>query len=319
MTKTACVTMMKDEDFFLPIWFRYYSRLFGAENLFILDHCSSRSPAEMLPGELGAGCVKSFRIPSLESLSEARSAGRFDAKRFELISSLLTGLLAFYDVVIFNDADEIYVPDPARYPDLRAYVEARGTDNQITAGLGMEMFHDVASEAAFDPAQPIFAQRRSFFCSLLYTKPHMLGTGSRIWPHAAEKPFVFDPDLHLVHMKFIDADRFLSRQEERRAFRTSVAKNTGKLWLWDGDRALEELRRYNEMPLDGTPFSGRDVMQRLFGRSEPVRIGGMMGPERKRTKKLDRYRVIDYVTPARDKRLASERRVIPERFVQTGI
>ncbi|WP_161556086.1 glycosyltransferase family 2 protein [Mangrovicoccus ximenensis] len=319
MTNIACVTMMKDEDFFLPIWFRYYSRLFGAENLFILDHCSAQHPAGMLPGEPGAERLNVFRIPALDSLSKARSGGRFDAKRFELISNMLNGLLAFYDVVIFNDADEIYVPDPARYRDLRAYVEARAADNRVTAGLGLEMFHDIGSEADFDPARPVFAQRRNFFCSLLYTKPHVLGTGSRIWPHAADRPFVFDPDLYLVHMKFIDGNRFLSRQEERRAFRTSVARNTGKLWLWDGDRAMGELKKYNEMPVDLEPFSGRSVMQRLFGAEAAVRIGGLKGPERVREKKLDRYRVIDFVPPALDRQLASERRVIPDRFVETGI
>src|SRR5436190_17272313 len=39
--RRAALTMVQNEAVFLPIWLRYYSRFFGPDDLYVLDHDTS--------------------------------------------------------------------------------------------------------------------------------------------------------------------------------------------------------------------------------------------------------------------------------------
>ncbi len=318
MTKIACVTMMRDEHFFLPVWFRYYSRLFGAENLFIIDHSSARPVAEMLPPELRGIRLNTFCLPPRADTSEAKRAPSFDKQRFDAISGFITGLLAFYDLVLFNDADEIFVADPARYRDLAAYLDRGTLHGRIAAGIGVELFHDRRSESAFDPAAPIFGQRRNVFLSPLYSKPHVLGRPSALSPHAVAHPFTLDPDLYLFHLKFVDADHLQDRQEVRRNAGESDPV-LWESWKWDGSVAEAQLAKFEALPLAREPLSGRAVCESLFGGAGPVEIGAADGPKRLRNLSGAKQRVLDHVSKQDEARLRQHRYVLPEAFAESGI
>ncbi|MBE3638629.1 glycosyltransferase family 2 protein [Mangrovicoccus algicola] len=317
MTKIACVTMMKDEDFFLPIWFRYYARQFGAENLFILDNGSARPPREMLPPELGRGCVNVFRLPLREDTSQARQAVHFDRQRFIAINGIIAGLFGYYDVVLFNDTDEIFVADPAIHADLEAYIRARAADGRIVAGIGLDLFHDRANESSLDLGAPIFKQRRNVVLNPLYAKPHLLGHAATMSPHAVTEPFVFDPELYLVHMKFIDAGRFLTRQQRRRD--TDAQPGAWDSWKWDDTIAEGQLAKMEQRMPAGEPLSGDAVARQMFGRTGAVTIGGGDGPERLRLRAPKKKRVLDHVSKQTEHEMRQNRHVLPESFATCGI
>ncbi|WP_138469880.1 glycosyltransferase family 2 protein [Poseidonocella sp. HB161398] len=310
--------MMKDEEFFLPIWFRYYSEIFGGENLFILDNGSSKAPAEMLPTGLRGTCINVFQIPPREETSESRCEDSFDNQRFGAISGIVNGLLSFYDFVLFNDTDEIFMADPARYRNLAHYLEQRAAIGEIRAGVGLELFHDRQSETAFDPEAPIFSQRRNVFASPLYTKPHVLGRKSVLRPHAVAHPFTFDPDLYLFHLRFVDVDRLRLRQAKRRALDAAGAVGWGP-WKWDDEGVVKQLARMERRPLAETPFSGATQGEMLFGQSNPVKIGGDNGAKRIRRPTPKKWRFIDYVSRKNVRLLRQQRHVLPDSFSTSGV
>ncbi|WP_138464739.1 glycosyltransferase family 2 protein [Poseidonocella sp. HB161398] len=318
MTKIACVTMMKDEDFFLPIWFRYYSRIFGAENLFIIDHSSARAIVEMLDPELRGSRVNTFCLPPRAETSDIKRERSFDKQRFTAISGFIGGLLAFYDLVLFNDADEIFVADPARYRDLADYLDRSSLRGQIAAGIGVELFHDRHSEAAFDSAAPIFSQRRNVFLSPLYSKPHILGRPSTLSPHAVADPFILDPDLYLFHLKFVDAGHLYNRQEVRRRAGESDPV-LWESWKWEGSVAQGQLTKFEALPIAQKPLSGRAVCRSLFGRATPIEIGAADGPERLRNRSGSKQRVLDHISKQDEARLRKHRYILPDAFAESGI
>jgi hypothetical protein len=207
--------MARDEALFLPIWYRYYARLFGAENLFIIDHNSGESPPAKV---LGTATLNLFRIPfDTPSPAAAHDQGAFDRERFKFISNLIGSLLKYYETVIFNDTDEVFVPDPAVHTDLRAYLAER--DVPVLAGVGIEIFHDPADqEAPFDLTRPVLAQRRHYVYRFHHSKPHILSTPCQIGGHGSEHPFHLDPDLYLMHLKYLDREETLRRQTKLHAF-----------------------------------------------------------------------------------------------------
>lgn len=310
----ACVTMMKDEEFFLPIWFRYYSSLFGAENLYIIDHASEKSVSDMLPSEPESHRVNVIRIPPRGSYSEEKNTKLFDGQRFSFISQFISGLLTYFDAVIFNDTDELYVPDPLRYPSLTDYLAKNAKKNGITAGFGVELFQIPETEPAFDIKRTVFSQRENFFCSPLYSKPHILTIPSSIKPHTSSVPFVFDPDLLLVHMKHIDEDQLKLRQKDRQEFMISVNAKKDRRWSWDVSKSLENLEKFGDLPKSKNYFDPREICGMVIGHSEPFHIGGINSVEKKRNIERNGFRFIDYISKEEDKSFSRVRHSIPNRF-----
>jgi hypothetical protein len=302
--RVACLTMTRDEDVFLAVWHRYYAGLFGPENLFIVDHNSSASPPAQV---LGAGDRNVFRLP-FDSPSHMTEGDRFafDRERFLFVSDLVGALLKYYDTVIFNDTDEVFVADPEVYPDLAAYLAAN--DDEVIAGIGLEILHDPAEEPPFDPASPVLAQRRCFVYRFHHSKPHILSRPCRIGGHGSRRPFRLDPDLYLMHLKFVDWDRSLERQRKLLGFFQDGRGGERSRWRLDAAEVERRMAEKLAMPRrEG--FEHHALLARWLGQDGRAVV--RTPPKRRRS---DLIQLTDVLPAAGVRRAQAVRRVLPARF-----
>ena len=303
--RVACLTMARDEDVFLSIWHRYYAGLFGAENLYVVDHNSVGKRPEAV---LGAPDLNRFRIPfDAPSGTAEDDRGAFDRERFRFVSNLIAALLKYYDTVVFNDTDEVFVADPALYPDLAAYLAASA--EPVLAGVGLEIIHDPAEEAAFDPGGPLFDQRRNYVYRFHHSKPHILSQPCAIGGHGSRRPFRLDPDLYLVHLKYLDWEESLARQRKLLGFFQAGRGGQRSRWHFDLDEAERRMRKRLALPR-GDGFVHHGLLARWLGQPAPMLV---RTPKGRRSGK-DLMQLTD-ILPAKGLRDAQEvRRTLPERF-----
>ena len=139
--KIAAITMVYNENVFLPLWEKHYGGTLGHENTYIIDHGTDDGSTDHLQGNR-------LRIPR----------ELFDNKqRANFISQFHGSLLQFYDAVIYTDCDEILIPDPDSYKDLRDYVENNGAP--CSTALGINVLHRFDDEPDIDLSRPILSQR----------------------------------------------------------------------------------------------------------------------------------------------------------------
>jgi hypothetical protein len=311
--RVACLTMGRDEDFFLPIWARYYGGLFGPGNLFVIDHNSARPPA--LPETAPRPNV--LRLPFDETRHAARALGRhkdFDGQRFRMISQIIAALRVFYDVVIFNDADEIFVTDPAAFPDLRAFLDSDLPEGVVFAGVGLNLFHD-EGELPLDPGRPVLAQRRHFAYRINHSKPHIVATDSAIEAHGAAAPILLHPDLYLLHLKYVEDSILPARAGARfDAFRRGWGSGASA-WNPDGPEHQLTQAEMRALPREWREFVHRQAMGELLGRSSERALGAPDGPERLRVHDPGMFLVREFLR-RRDRLRLDEgaRHELPERF-----
>jgi len=82
---TAVITFVYNEAINLPVWRRYYGRIFGERNLFVIDHSSSDHSTDDL-GEINKLWLRR------EALEER--------KRAVFVSSFARALLEYFKTVI---------------------------------------------------------------------------------------------------------------------------------------------------------------------------------------------------------------------------
>lgn len=194
----AVITMAYNETVFLPIWLRYYGAQLGAENLFVVDHGSDEGVLDCLPK--GANL---FHLPRSEA---------DELLRVKFVTDLANSMLHYFDCVIYTDADEILVADPARYENLAAYCR---TCAPIVAPVGLGLLHAIDREAPIDLARPVTAQRS--FCQFqsVMSKP-LIRKEATTWctgfHFTSDQPAYVD-DAYLFHLKAMDMDVSLQRQQ----------------------------------------------------------------------------------------------------------
>lgn len=219
----AAVTFVYNESFNLSLWIGYYGKLFGRENLFVVDRGSDDGSTADLPG------VNLIRVP--------RRA--FDEhEKTDFMSSFHASLTSFYDAVIITDCDEIIVPDPADYADLSQYIERLPGD--YVNALGIDVLHLITEELPLDPARGILSQRKygrflSPECKQLISRVPV-----RWLPglHCTNRKPAFDPKLFIFHLKWVDYGRAVLRQE--------VNRNT----VWSSDSLARNYGAHHRYPLN---------------------------------------------------------------------
>jgi hypothetical protein len=172
------------------------------------------------------------------------------------INCLQQGLLNYYDAVIYTDADELVVPDPALYPDLNVYLEKNPRD--YASCVGLNIIHILTLEDPLDIAQPIMQQRRYARFLSATCKPSVSRVPMNWAPgfHCSEKPPQIDPDLFLFHTKWMDFNLSMQRQKisrEAAYSKRTVDQGMGAHSRYDNDRFVREgfFDPINELMRDG--------------------------------------------------------------------
>lgn len=221
--RVAAITMVRDERIMLPRWVAHYSRECGGpENLYVLDDNTADGSTDHLP------C-------SVTRLDDWGSQ-HFERTRMKVITEFAAELHGSYDAVLFADADEFLVADPARHENLPALVAAR-PERQVIGAMNLNVVHDATREPPLDPDRPVLGQRTWAKFVPLMCKP-ALRTRALPWvagSHGTTVPFEIDPDLYMFHLKFAERDHLKAVGDHRKelADREGRAKETS--WQFAGD------------------------------------------------------------------------------------
>jgi len=233
--RVAAVTMVRDEAFWLPRWIAHYSRECGSpERLLVIDDNSSDGSTDDLPCPV-------VRIPPL------RDGSSFEGTRMRLVSALAAGLLEVHEAVLFADADEFLVADPAKHETLADFVTAN-PDPPVFGAVGLNVLHH-PTEPGLRPDQPLLAQRGLATFLSLMCKPALKRVPAA-WgwaSHGIRSPFAVHPDLFLFHAKFADRDLLRSSAEHRRALVEMDGRAARTNWSEGADPALAVLDRMSDV------------------------------------------------------------------------
>lgn len=205
----AAVTMVKGDYFFLRRWIAYYAAQFGLQHLYVLNHGNDPEVRRIAAG------ATVIHVPYDESRTKV------DSRRWELISHFTSGLLRYYAWVLCGDVDEFVVVDPEVAPGLLAYITsfAEAQTPAVICPLGIEIIHNPALEP--EPLledQPILTRRRIFRLNANYSKPCLIRTPVSYSPgghSCSHNNRTVDPNLYLVHLRFVSHDLTLARLQSR--------------------------------------------------------------------------------------------------------
>ena len=205
--RVAAVTMVYNEDWFLPFWVKYYASHFGAENCYVIDHGSDDGST------LSLGAVNVIRIPRSPKDNE---------KRTRFISRFCTALTEWYEAVLHTDVDEIVVLDPSTGCTLRDYCCA--PPQACITAIGFDIYQVPEIEKPLDITAQITRQRDFFRFSSSMCKP-VLTTKAIDWApgfHSSNHPVFFD-SLYLFHLRYADLDEGLRRLRRTRSMEWASA------------------------------------------------------------------------------------------------
>jgi hypothetical protein len=213
----AVVTMVYG-DAFLEKWIAHHAALFGRRNLIVISH--------------GADPRHDMLCEGLSHITIPRAFDeRFAAARMDMVNGIANGLLQAYRRVIFLDVDEVLALDPGIDCGLADYL--RRADDPVLAPLGIEL---VPPSRDFVPdwSRAIAAQAPRAIFSQPYCKPCIRATEVMQRPggHAVNARFRVDPNLLLLHLKYVDPTlygRYDALVEQMESF---AARPSGKAHHW---------------------------------------------------------------------------------------
>ena len=233
--RIAAITFCRDEGRMLPLWVRYYGAQFGVENLYVVDDNSEDGSTDDLPCDV-------LHIPPIRG-------GKFNSTRMAMVGNLGRSLLELYDVVMFCDTDEFIVPDPAVWPGLKEYVEARSDEGRNAVGsLGFNVVHNVGVEPVLDLDAPLLGQRQLAKFLPLMCKPAIKWVPAH-WSdgtHGVRTPYEVDPELWMFHMKFGDRDHLQEAADHRQRMVEADGRSRDTQWRQGGDSLVDLLERITD-------------------------------------------------------------------------
>ncbi|MCQ2135851.1 MAG: glycosyltransferase family 2 protein [Bacteroidales bacterium] len=216
MKRIAAVTMVRNDDFYLTKWVRYYGAELGKENLYIYFDGTDQTIGDFCQG------TNAFLVPKIGSQVVEAEKGRLKFLSGKAAELLGNG----YDLVIGVDADEFLVVDPKRGVSLSEFLSDMDVDVSVS-GLGLDFGQKLGEEADITSDEPFLRQRSYALIGTRYTKPSVVakpcvwGSGfHRIKGHN----FHIAKDLYLLHFGYFD----MKRIQDRFADKDRLAQGWGK-------------------------------------------------------------------------------------------
>lgn len=184
--RIAVIADAMSAGFTFPVWHRYYSSQFGAENLFIITYAGADQAFEQYP------------LRGLQRIEAAYS----DDLRIVAVADFISKLLDSYDAVVRVDVDEFLVADPQSGLTLRGFIETSRLRHITARGFDLIPSRD---DAPIDFSRPVLQQRKLAFALTAMNKTAITRDRLR-WGrgfHYCSSPPALD-GLILLHLKRID-------------------------------------------------------------------------------------------------------------------
>jgi hypothetical protein len=194
--KCAIFVMVKNEDVFLPIWLKYYSRYIDGKDIYVFDHRSTDGSVQK--------CLKNFTFNVIR-LDYPLS---FDHIWFKFVAETVQKkLIDHYEYVIYTDVDEIILPDINKYRGLDDYIQK--LDKNYVRCIGYELIHLPDKEKPYNTSQSVLSQRRFWYYTHWYNKT-LISNQPLNWEigfhEVPNRESNFDNDLMLIHFHKLDFD-----------------------------------------------------------------------------------------------------------------
>jgi hypothetical protein len=195
------------ENFFSPIWKKYYGGLFGVENLHIIGSIATDEYLNIFEG------ANFHELGSTTHGDNAYIIKRVMQLQYELLQS--------YETVVFADSDEFIVPDPDKYRNLKEFLEL---NNDIYFKVqGWNVVHLINQEPNINLDLPIISQRKYWYKNgsefgggeskmLIIRKPHVSYIAGMHW---SEPSVIEHSDLFNFHLREFDYKITADRLEDR--------------------------------------------------------------------------------------------------------
>lgn len=239
--KCAIFVMVKNEDVFLPIWLKYYSRYFDGKDIYVFDHRSIDGSVQQ--------CLKdyTFNVIRLDYTSS------FDHLWFKFVAdNVQKKLFQHYEYVIFTDIDEIILPGINKYRGLNEYIQK--LDKSHVRCIGYEIIHVPEKEKPYDSSESVLSQRRFWYYSTWYNKT-LISNQPLNWiigfHEVRNLESNFDNDLILIHLHKLDFDLCWKKSFERACLKWPLADLFNN-WGWQNRFVdIDKFRDYYERWPDG--------------------------------------------------------------------
>ncbi len=189
-----------NEDFFFPIWHKYYSKIFNSEDIYIINN----NPKNKIVEEIAKSC----NIDRLET-----KYNQDFEEIFKNVNIKVEKLLEKYHGIFIAETDEILYHPKGLLSAGNLYIE---NSQKYMRALGYEPVQDTNLEQGINTNNPILKQRKnwreaSWMRKIVFiTRPcdfyyHM---------HNFDETYPFaDYQLTNIHLKFIDYDQLNKRNK----------------------------------------------------------------------------------------------------------
>lgn len=232
LRQLACVTMARDEDYFIEMYVKHYLMQCPEADFYIVDHASKKTVSAVLAEKfphLESGRINVIRIPDIPFDDDFKAI---------TLSSIGSMACAAYEVAIISDADELVVPMNGGLVETCLSLPA-----DVIAPLGFEVVQNLRSEPAYDVDAPVFPQRSFGYFKSSQTKPIVWKSASIVGAglHKCLYDYAFSDQLVAVHMRFADHEQAKIRVEHRRQAsfsKNQVERKYGTYWSASGDVRL---------------------------------------------------------------------------------
>jgi hypothetical protein len=203
MKKKACIfTIVKDEDYFLPIWLKYYSKYFDKQDIYVLDHNTIGDSTK----NLNCNIIKLENDEVFNHIWLNNTVKKFQVDLFEN-----------YEIVVFAEVDEILYSIKKPFDKIiDDFLES--SDSHITC-MGYEIVQKIGQEKDLKTEDSIAKNRKywrhhpSYDKSLISKIPLDWDLGFHNIRNMGRNTL---QDLYMVHLHPVDAAQMYTRYQSRR-------------------------------------------------------------------------------------------------------
>ncbi len=234
MKRVAAITTVRNDEFFLRKWVRYYGNQLGDENLYVfLDGKDQEIPSWCPNVNVEAIDKLPGKIVEMEKIRAA------------FMSSQAARLLETYDMVIGTDGDEFIVVDPKLGMTLPEYLSTL-PDYPCYSGLGIDVGQNTNCEGVIKEDELLLNQREYALLDTRYTKASILakpidwGSGfhrvRKYNYHIIKDLYLFhfgSFDLKKIEDRFKDKERTTAQRHVAKRARTITIVSNSKIRSWD--------------------------------------------------------------------------------------